>query len=291
MTRRNTNRRPAGGFTIVELLVVVTIIIVLVSLGVAVTTNIQASTLVEETKQRIALLVGVHAEYKAQTGNYVNHTNPTDPSGVPLGNRFNITWDGRDGKPTTTAAGIEKFYWAVRQVPECVSMLDDLPAGAIGSTSEATSAGTGVLDAWGTAIQYAAGNPAQGAQVSRPSLPQYSKPFFLSFGPDTVSGKYNGIAPANTPGRISGRVQRRKRVHLPAPRFSAASLIVIMIGAIAMVHGQHGFFQSNNGFEYNLALIGLLAPIFLAGPGKFSIGRFLPLPKSAGSDRSVIGLE
>ena len=41
-------------------------------------------------------------------------------------------------------------------------------------------------------------------------------------------------------------------------RFSAASLMVIMFGAIYMVHGHHGFFLSNQGFEYNLALIGLL---------------------------------
>jgi putative oxidoreductase len=74
-------------------------------------------------------------------------------------------------------------------------------------------------------------------------------------------------------------------------RFSAASLIVIMIGAIATVHGQHGFFLSDGGFEYNLALIGLLAPILIAGPGRFSIGRFLPLPKSVRTGRPIIVLE
>lgn len=74
-------------------------------------------------------------------------------------------------------------------------------------------------------------------------------------------------------------------------RFSSASLIVIMIGAIAQVHGQHGFFMKDGGFEYNLALIGLLAPILLAGPGQFSVGRFLPLPKQAGSDRPILPLE
>jgi putative oxidoreductase len=63
-------------------------------------------------------------------------------------------------------------------------------------------------------------------------------------------------------------------------RFSAASNIVIMLGAISMVHGKNGFFLSNGGYEYNLALIGLLVPIVLLGPGKFSIGKFLPLPKS-----------
>ncbi len=62
-------------------------------------------------------------------------------------------------------------------------------------------------------------------------------------------------------------------------RFSAASNILIMLGAIAIVHGKHGFFQSDNGFEYNLALIGLLVPVMLIGPGKYSVGRFLPISK------------
>lgn len=74
-------------------------------------------------------------------------------------------------------------------------------------------------------------------------------------------------------------------------RFSAASLIVIMIGAIGMVHGKNGFFLSDGGFEYNLALIGLLAPILIAGPGRFAIGRFLPLPKSGGTGRPIVVLE
>jgi putative oxidoreductase len=73
-------------------------------------------------------------------------------------------------------------------------------------------------------------------------------------------------------------------------RFSAASLIVIMIGAIAMVHGKNGYFQHDNGFEYNLALIGLLLPTFLCGPGRFSIGPYI-LPKSARTGRPHIFLE
>jgi putative oxidoreductase len=73
-------------------------------------------------------------------------------------------------------------------------------------------------------------------------------------------------------------------------RFSAASNIVIMIGAIGMVHGEHGFFQSNGGYEYNLALIGLLMPILVLGPGRLSLGRCLPLPKSA-NGRPIVILE
>jgi putative oxidoreductase len=73
-------------------------------------------------------------------------------------------------------------------------------------------------------------------------------------------------------------------------RFSAASLILIMLGAIGMVHGKNGFFAPT-GFEYNLALIGLLAPILIAGPGRFAVGRFLPLPKIAGTQRPMTVLE
>lgn len=82
-------------------------------------------------------------------------------------------------------------------------------------------------------------------------------------------------------------------------RFSAAANIVIMLGAIAMVHGKNGFFMGltpkstmeDSGFEYNLALIGLLAAILIAGPGRFAIGRILPLPKSSTTGRPVIVLE
>ena len=65
-------------------------------------------------------------------------------------------------------------------------------------------------------------------------------------------------------------------------RFSAAALILIMVGAIATVHGKNGFFLQNKGFEYNLALIGLLLTILIAGPGRWTLprnaGMSLPAP-------------
>lgn len=74
-------------------------------------------------------------------------------------------------------------------------------------------------------------------------------------------------------------------------RFSAASNIVIMIGAIVMVHGKNGFLMSNSGFEYNFALIALMLPTLLAGAGRWSVGRYLPLPKVAGTNRPILALE
>jgi putative oxidoreductase len=73
-------------------------------------------------------------------------------------------------------------------------------------------------------------------------------------------------------------------------RFSAAANILIMIGAIVMVHGANGFFAPK-GFEYNLALIGLLVPTLIAGPGSYAIGRFIPLPKVKETGRPIPALE
>lgn len=74
-------------------------------------------------------------------------------------------------------------------------------------------------------------------------------------------------------------------------RFSSASLIVIMIGAIVQVHGKNGFFLSDGGFEYNYALIGLLVPIMVCGPGRYAVGRYLKLPRSKRTSQTVIVFE
>ena len=68
-------------------------------------------------------------------------------------------------------------------------------------------------------------------------------------------------------------------------RFTAASLGVIMLGAIAMVHWPHGFFmnwfgqQAGEGFEYHLLVIGMGLSLMVTGAGKWSvdqvIGRWL----------------
>jgi putative oxidoreductase len=69
-------------------------------------------------------------------------------------------------------------------------------------------------------------------------------------------------------------------------RFSAAAMIAIMVGAVMIVHAPFGFFmnwagtQKGEGFEFHLVMIGLLLPTLIAGPGRFAVGRLLPLPKA-----------
>ena len=62
-------------------------------------------------------------------------------------------------------------------------------------------------------------------------------------------------------------------------RFTAASLAVIMLGAIALVHLPNGFFmnwfgqQQGEGYEYHLLVIGIAAALLVTGGGKWSVDR------------------
>ena len=62
-------------------------------------------------------------------------------------------------------------------------------------------------------------------------------------------------------------------------RFVAASLAVIMLGAITMVHLPNGFFmnwfgqQKGEGYEYHLLIIGLAAALLVTGAGRWSVDR------------------
>ena len=64
-------------------------------------------------------------------------------------------------------------------------------------------------------------------------------------------------------------------------RFSAASLAVIMLGAIVLVHLPVGFFmnwfgqQQGEGFEYHLLVIGIAAALLVTGGGKWSADRVI----------------
>ena len=62
-----------------------------------------------------------------------------------------------------------------------------------------------------------------------------------------------------------------------ATRPVAAGFIGLMVGAIATVHAQHGFFmnwfgaQAGEGFEYHLLLIGAALALVLTGGGRWSL--------------------
>lgn len=62
-------------------------------------------------------------------------------------------------------------------------------------------------------------------------------------------------------------------------RAVALGFVGIMVGAIATVHGAHGFFMNwsgqaaGEGFEYHLLVIGMALALVFAGGGRWSIDR------------------
>ena len=59
-------------------------------------------------------------------------------------------------------------------------------------------------------------------------------------------------------------------------RIGALSLVIVMIGAISIVHLGHGFSVAHNGMEFALTQ-GLVAlALLLSGPGQFSLNPLLP---------------
>ena len=60
-------------------------------------------------------------------------------------------------------------------------------------------------------------------------------------------------------------------------RFSAASIGVIMLGAITLVHWPNGFFmnwfgkQAGEGYEYHLLVLGISIALTIIGAGRWSV--------------------
>lgn len=64
-------------------------------------------------------------------------------------------------------------------------------------------------------------------------------------------------------------------------RLAAAGIAAVMLGAISLVHAQHGFFmnwtgtQAGEGFEYHLLALALAGVVLIKGSGSLSVDRAL----------------
>jgi putative oxidoreductase len=59
-------------------------------------------------------------------------------------------------------------------------------------------------------------------------------------------------------------------------RVGALCIMIVMAGAIFLVHLPHGYNVAQGGMEYALAQFLLALGILLAGPGSYSLAGFLP---------------
>jgi len=115
-------------------------------------------------------------------------------------------------------------------------------------------------------------------------LPHGAQHLFGAFGGPGLAGTVQLLGPVGylvAVGEFLGSIALIAGV---LSRFSAAAIITIMVGAVAMVHLPNGFFmnwtgmQKGEGFEYHLLMIGNLLPTLIAGPGMYAVSKFLPLP-------------
>lgn len=59
-------------------------------------------------------------------------------------------------------------------------------------------------------------------------------------------------------------------------RAGAASIVIVMLGAIFLVHLPHGFDVNNGGMEYALTQLLVALALLWTGPGAYSLDRRLP---------------
>lgn len=59
-------------------------------------------------------------------------------------------------------------------------------------------------------------------------------------------------------------------------RLGAASIAVVMLGAIFLVHWKHGFDVSKGGIEFALTQLLIALALLLTGAGKYSLAGVLP---------------
>lgn len=83
-----------------------------------------------------------------------------------------------------------------------------------------------------------------------------------------------GIKPGNLVAAVSGIFELVAGVLFILGIFlplGATLITIIMIGAIAKVHGAKGFSNTAGGYEYNVMLIIVAIGLALIGPGMYSI--------------------
>ncbi len=59
-------------------------------------------------------------------------------------------------------------------------------------------------------------------------------------------------------------------------RVGAVCIIIVMLGAIFLVHLPHGFDVTKGGIEYALTQLLIALALLLTGPGRYSLSKLLP---------------
>jgi putative oxidoreductase len=102
---------------------------------------------------------------------------------------------------------------------------------------------------------------------------------FGAFGGQGVDGtaatfEKLGLRPGKLHARAAGAAELFGGLLIAAgllTPFAAAALIAVMTAAVLTAHIRNGFFNANQGYEYNLVLVATLFALSGAGPGEWSL--------------------
>lgn len=187
------SRRQAG-FTLIEIMVTVGIIILLLGIGIVAGTRFIAEGKKEQTRSMLKGLMGAHTEFQAQRNQGSLNHDGNNP----------INWD-KDVKNGGRFTSSERFVWGCQQIKKVEDkMMAALNSGGqetfrkIWANKKTGSPVNEIYDIWGTELEYRSKNDGKGtgpnSSVKNSDLPLSRAPFFVSAGPDKKFGTEDDIS-------------------------------------------------------------------------------------------------
>lgn len=193
--------RREAGFSLIEILVVISILALIISVGVVMGSRMTAEARKTQTKSMLQALIAANDEFRAvrQQGN-INHDGA-----------YPINWADQYTNGSSMSSS-ERFVAGCRQIPAAEQiMLAAINSGASTSNKKLLADSNSnnydeLIDRWGTQIEYRTLNDGTGSGpgtgVSNTLLPISRAPIFVSAGPDksfdTMDDNINSLPDGST---------------------------------------------------------------------------------------------